>query len=368
MNILRTISRIILGLLFIFSGFVKGVDPIGTQYRIIDYFIAYHTNWAIPSALYLSIFLCMFEFLMGALVLLNVRVRLVSWLVLLMMIFFTLTTFYDALYNPVPDCGCFGDAIKLTNWQTFYKNIVIMVFVGIFFYDRNIIKPTFTAKGEFIVTLIVILVFLGFERHNLRHLPLIDFTSWKAGTKLAPDNPKPIQYFLTYTNKQTNKPKEFLSSDTVWKDSVNWKLMPNSTRIVDPNPKGPDIVIEDKDRNNLTDNIIRNPDFNFILVAYDLSNTNKKAFKKVNEFFKQSYANGHSFIILTSSLPEEIDKFRKEFNIDENIEFLFADDTTLKAMIRSNPGLILLKKAEILKKWHYNDMPEYLKVKEKLIK
>ena len=119
MKTLRTISRIFLGVLFIFSGFVKGVDPLGTQYKIEDYFIAYHANWAIPSALYLSMFLCMFEFLMGALLLFNVRMKLVAWLVLLMMVFFTITTFYDALYSPVSDCGCFGMQSSLLTCRHF---------------------------------------------------------------------------------------------------------------------------------------------------------------------------------------------------------------------------------------------------------
>ena len=140
-KIFTLISRLLVGCVFVFSGFVKGIDPLGTAYRIEDYFIAFGTQWAIPLALYLSVFLCTVEFSIGILLLLNVRIKEVAWLLLLMMLFFTCTTFYDALYNPVPDCGCFGDAIKLTNWQTFLKNIVLMVFVLTIFLNRKKIKP-----------------------------------------------------------------------------------------------------------------------------------------------------------------------------------------------------------------------------------
>jgi hypothetical protein len=141
-----------------------------------------------------------------------------------------------------------------------------------------------------------------------------------------------------------------------------------SQRIVDPNPKGPEIVIEDWNRNYLTDNIIKNPGYQFILISDDLLKANRKVFSKIIDFHKMCLADGHSFIILTSSLPEDIDKFKKELGLDDTIEFLYADDTTLQGMIRSNPGLMLISKATVLAKWHFHDFPEYSKVKDKYIK
>jgi uncharacterized membrane protein YphA (DoxX/SURF4 family) len=369
MKTLRTISRIFLGALFIFSGFVKGVDPLGTQYRIEDYFIAYHMNWAIPSALYLSMFLCMFEFLMGVLVLFNVRLKLVAWLVLLMMIFFTCTTFYDALYSPVPDCGCFGDAIILTNWQTFWKNVVIMVFVLILFFGRNIIRPTFTAKSEIIISLVFIILFIGFEEFNLRHLPVIDFSKWKTGKRLTPENPKPLMYYLTYKNKETGEEKEYLSPNYPYNDSIwmsHWAF--KSQRISDPNPPSVSLIIQDSNKNNITENILRNPNYQFILVAYDLTKSKIKGFEKANELYKICTANGYSFAVLTSTLPETIEKFKKENNLDENMMFLFADDTSLMPIVRSNPGLILIKNSVVLGKWHWRDLPTFERLKEKYLK
>ena len=369
MRTVRIISRIFLGILFIFSGFVKGVDPIGTQYRIADYFIAYHMNWAIPSALYLSMFLNMFEFLMGVLVLMNVRVRLVSTLVLFMMLFFTCTTFYDALYNPVPDCGCFGDAIKLTNWQTFWKNIVIMFPVLVLFFSRKIIRPTFTGKGELVVTALAVLVFIGFETYNFMHLPVVDFSKWKIGTQLAPENPKPLQYFVIYKNKETGEEKEYLSPNYPYNDSIwmsRWTF--KSQRIADPNPPSVNLIIEDRNRNNVSNNIIRNPNYQFLVVAYDLSLAHKNAFKEITDLNKKCIADGYFLAIITSSLPEQIDAFKKELNIDDTLEFLYADDTSLQGIIRSNPGMLLIKNAKVLGKWHWRDLPSYEKLREQYLK
>ena len=126
MKLIANISRILVGIVFVFSGFVKGVDPLGTAYRLEDYFIAFNWTFFIPLALFFSILLCTIEFVTGIMMLLNLKMKISSWVLLLMMVFFTLLTLNDAINNPVPDCGCFGDAIKLTNWQTFYKNLVLL--------------------------------------------------------------------------------------------------------------------------------------------------------------------------------------------------------------------------------------------------
>jgi len=136
MKFIRNFSRLLVGAIFIFSGIVKGVDPLGTAYRIEDYFIAYGIEWAIPLSLFLSVFLCTLEFMLGISLLFNAWVRRTAWLLFPLMIFFTLLTMVDAIWEPVPNCGCFGDAIKLTNLETFYKNVVLIVFTAIIFYGR----------------------------------------------------------------------------------------------------------------------------------------------------------------------------------------------------------------------------------------
>ena len=361
-----TTSRILLGLIFISSGFVKGVDPIGTEYRIVDYFIAFGTEWANPITLTFSVLLNSVEFVLGILLLFNVTMRVTSWLVMLMMATFTVITINDAMYNPVPDCGCFGDALVISNWQTFYKNLLIDALLLIVFLSRNRGGKWFTLKTEWAILFVSIIGFIVFEIYNIRHLPVIDFRDWKVGNKMVNDNPLPMKYYLTYEHSKTGEVQEYLSPDYPYNDSVwllQWKFV--GQRIEDPNPKLHDLRIEDEEGNDFTDQIISNPGYQFILVAYDLSKSSLKNMDKIEEIFMGSSELGLSFVVITSSLPEEIKQF-KESNLKDT-DFYFADDITMMSMIRSNPGLILLKNGIIQDKWHYNYFPTFNTIKQELL-
>ena len=360
------VVRSILGLLFIFSGFVKGVDPIGTQYRINDYFIAFGTDWAIPYSLPFAVILNVLEFVLGAMLLFNIRLKITAWLVLLMMAVFTVTTLNDALYNPVPDCGCFGDALILTNWQTLYKNLVIDALLMIVFFSRNRIRFSFDTKVEYALIVSFILGFIWFEVFNIRHLPVIDFREWKVGNKMILEDKKPLKYYLTYKNKDTGETKEYLSPDYPYDDSVwmaRWEFV--KQRVVDPNPKASNLAIEDEEGNDVTDRIIANPDFQFMLISYDINRMNTKKTEDIKNFLKRCNDDGHSFILLTSSIPDDVHIFLKKYNLD--IDYYFADDVSLETMIRANPGLVLLKNGVVLGKWHYNDFPSYEDFKQKFV-
>jgi uncharacterized membrane protein YphA (DoxX/SURF4 family) len=360
MKTLRIISRILVGVVFIFSGFVKGVDPLGTAYRIIDYFQVYHMDWAIPLSLSLSVILCSFEFVLGVLLVLNVKMKQTAWLVLLMMSFFTIVTFVDALHNLVPDCGCFGDAVKLTNWETFYKNIVLMVFTLLIFTGRRKATASFTNAKEWGIIAAVSVIFIWFSIYNYRNLPVINFRPWKVGNKMLSDNPQPIKNYLIYKNKQTGETKEYLSNELPWQDTVwmaNWEY--DTIRIDNPNKSDLGAFsIVDSSGSDYTEHFVRNPEFQFFVAAYDLKTTNKEVFQKIKAFNEKAKAKGISVIVLTGSAPAEIEKFKKDENINE-LEFYNSDDISLKAMIRSNPGLVLLKKAVVLGQWHYRNFPEF---------
>jgi uncharacterized membrane protein YphA (DoxX/SURF4 family) len=359
-----TISRIILGCLFIFSGFVKGVDPIGTQYRIEDYFIAFGMDWAIPFAFLLSVILNATEFVLGTLLLLNINIRITSWLVVVMMSVFTALTLNDATNNPVPDCGCFGDALLISNWQTFYKNLVIDALLLMVFLTRKRIPGWFNFRVEWALLIVTIFGFVYFEMFNFRHLPVVDFMDWKVGKKMINDNPLPSEYFLTYRNKQTGELKEYLSPDYPYNDSVwmaQWEF--ESQRVVDPNPPIHNLRVEDEWGNDKTSSIISNPEFQFVLVSYDLAKANVKKLHHLTDLIQKCNLSGISFVTITASLPEDAARF-KEINGLET-EFYFADDVILKSMVRSNPGLLLLKNGVVLRKWHFNDFPTVKEVRDK---
>ncbi|MEI7594963.1 MAG: BT_3928 family protein [Bacteroidota bacterium] len=358
-RIAAIISRSFIGLLFMFSGFVKGVDPLGFTYKIEDYFIAYNMEWAMGLAFSLSVIVCAMEFTAGALLFFNIKTKYNVWLVTLMMLGFTCITFYDALYSPVPDCGCFGDAIKLTNWETFYKNVVIDLFLVLIILFRNNYNSFLKNKLELGAIALVFISFLSFEIYNYRNLPIIDFSSWKVGSKLYSDNPKPIKLFVKYKCKATGEVKEFLSPNYPYTDSIwltQWDY--DTSRVEDPN-KYVNIMIEGKEGNDMTSAVIKNPDYQFIITSYNLKLANKESFKKISKLFEQIDSIGYSFVVLSSGFQEDFEKFKKDNNINEYLQFYNTDDIELKIMVRSNPGLMLIKNGTVLGKWHYNNIPSF---------
>jgi uncharacterized membrane protein YphA (DoxX/SURF4 family) len=366
MKWIANITRILIGTVFVFSGFVKGVDPQGFGYKLEDYFIAFNWQFLIPFALFFSIVLCTIEFVTGVMMLLNLHLKITSWLLLAMMVFFTLLTLNDALYTPVPDCGCFGDAIKLTNWQTFYKNLILLPLAICVFAYRKKFKP-FTSSGkQWLIALFFVGMFGAFSYMCYSHLPVVDFTEWKSGHKLYPDNPKPVKYYLTYKNKKSGEEKEYLSPNYPFNDSIwmtQWEFV--SQRVEDPNMfYGKSLIISDTSGNNVTESIIRNPDYQLIVNSYDLSKADKAAFLKLNDFCAKAYADNISTAVLVSSTPADITKFVKENKLQ--LDFYTSDDIALKTIVRSNPGLLLMKDGVILKKWHYNDFPDYADFKKAL--
>ncbi len=358
MRIIRIISRILLGITFIFSGFVKGVDPLGTAYKIEDYFIAFGTDWALPFALPLSVILCLAEFSLGVFLLLNVFKKTTIWLTMLMMGFFTLLTLNDAIYNPVPDCGCFGDFIILTNWETFYKNLVIDVFLIVVFFTRNKYDTVYKKSTEWSIAILTIAAFILFNSYNIHRLPLLDFRDWKVGKKLTVDNPKPLKYYLIYTHKNSGESKEYLSPNYPFNDSVwmaEWEY--TDMRIVDPNNKPTDVSFFDLSGNNVTEDILGDPLYHFLLVSYDLKLGDWENLDEIKELKQRAEENAYSFSLITASSETIIDKFQKSNQFYP--EVYQSDDIDLKTIIRSNPGLIVLKGGVVLGKYPSGYLPTY---------
>ena len=364
-HIFYHLSRFILGITFVFSGFVKGQDPLGTAFKLEDYFIAFGWDWAMPFALVLSISLCTFEFGLGAALLLNLQIHLASWLTLLTMLFFTGLTLHDALTNPVPDCGCFGDAIKLTNWQTFYKNLFLLFFVFLMFYSAKVIQVQKTRRTTGFV--IVFMLFATFSLWSYYHLPVIDFLPFKVGTHFNSNHKEPAQYFLTYKNKLTGEEKEMLASEIPYTDS-NWMAQWEYIRTRVYNPGGsqrPDIQMIDSVGNDVSTQYLLNPDFQFIATIYDLETASEETLKNLFAMLSKAEAEGHSVIVLCPATAEEIEELKLKFGV--NFEIFGADDIILKMMVRANPGLLLLKEGKILAKWNARTLPKYEVINQKFL-
>ena len=231
---LNVIARWFVGLVFLFSSFTKGVDPMGTAFKVQEYMTAWSIGgltfeWALPMANLLSVTLICAEFLVGILLIFNAYRRLSAWLLVLMMLFFTVTTFIDALTNKVTDCGCFGDAVKLTNWQTFWKNIVLDVPTLWIFLTRNLRrKRRFERDGVVFITAVAAM--LVFEIYNIKHEPVIDFRPWKIGNRMMDtDTNEGVKSYVTYRNMESGETEEFESSqlmarmeDPEWAEKWEW--------------------------------------------------------------------------------------------------------------------------------------------------
>lgn len=212
MKIIRNLSRILTGVVFIFSGFVKSIDPWGFTYKLVDYFEAFQLEWMEPTALYLAVLISAIEFLIGFALVFNSRIKLASWEILIFMVFFTPLTLYLAIKNPVNDCGCFGDASIMSNWETFYKNLVLLALTLIVFIQRKKFTPSWKIKQQKSIVAIGLIFILGLSFYCYRHLPIIDFRAWKIGNDMVTEAPKPKVY-LTYKNKNTGKTKEWKSKN-----------------------------------------------------------------------------------------------------------------------------------------------------------
>lgn len=363
---LKHIARILLGLTFVFSGFVKGIDPWGSAYKFTDYFTAFHMPWLTDMAFALGVLLAAAEFAMGIALIFNFFLRITSWFTLLFMIFFTGLTFVLALTNPVTDCGCFGDALKITNWQTFYKNIVLLTLAIYVFVQRK----KFTHKDGPLLSSVMTVIFIVFYcylvDYSYNHLPIIDFSPYKVGVNIpdamkVPENaPKAIyENTLIYKNLKSGKEEEFTEANYPWQDTLNWKFVKmGDQKTIQEGYVPPihDFRIETAEGEDIKDFFLYDEKYTFMAIAYNLQKTDKEGMRRISELAKAAKSKGYNFIGLTASSPESFDAFKKDTGAD--FDFFNADEITLKTIVRSNPGLIVLKKGTIKRKYHFNDVPK----------
>ncbi len=355
--------RIFLGLVFLFSSVVKGIDPVGTSYRVEDYLQVYGWMALVPYSLEIAFLVIVSEFLIGLAFVTHVFVKTAAWGMFVMLLIFTAVTWFDARYNMVPDCGCFGDAVKLTNWQTFYKNVVLITLNAVFLWGRG---KGVTKQKSRLTSWAILLVFgggfLAFMFYNLNHLPVVDFRNWKTGRDMTM-SPQPTQTFVVYRNKKTGEQKEFLFPDYPWKDSAwmaQWTFV--SQRSVTPAvEKKYNLVMEDSLGVDHTKALVENPGFQLLLVSYNLQKAAPSGFRKMvalSAFLEKKHVQA---ALVTATPAGEAVKTEKGYGLRWPV--YLADETDLKAMIRSNPGLILLHHGVILKKWHYHDFPDTTQLK-----
>lgn len=368
MKILRLISRVIIGLLFIFSGTVKAIDPQGSAYKFSDYFQAFNLMFLHRLALPLAILLFTAEFLAGLSVLSGYRQKTGIWMVMILMFIFTPLTFVLAVLNPVSDCGCFGDAVHLTNWQTFGKNIIILFLAIIVFAGRNQFSPVRSARKEWFAILAAGLLFIVFSLMNIRYLPLIDFLPYKAGTSIRegmkiPEGKPVDQYRTTFIYEKDGIRKEFTIDNYPANDS-SWIFLDQRSVLVRKGyqPLIHDFSLSSITGENLTDEVLNNEGYTLLMISKKLGEADPGKIRKGIDLGNECHAHGIQFWILTSSGTEEVMRF------GNTGLFLMADETTLKTMSRANPGYHLLKGGIIMGKWSWTALPPDNRLIESIMK
>jgi uncharacterized membrane protein YphA (DoxX/SURF4 family) len=369
MKYIKWFSRILLGIVFIFSGFVKAVDPLGSAYKFADYFTAFKIGFLEFFSLPLAIVLAAFELVLGIALILGYRRKVVYWLLLCFMLFFTVLTFILAIFNPVSDCGCFGDALILTNWQTFLKNVVLMIFVALLFFGWKNEKENGRIIKEW---LILGLIYAGvslFSLWNYRHLPLVDFRPYDVGTVIGqemeiPDDAPVDEYetLLVYRNRENGKEQSFTLADYP-RDTILWEFVSSDSKLIHKGYEPPihDFAIMDEYGTNLVERILADPGYTLLMLSCDLENAAVLALHKAGEWSGlELLAEDFSFYAVSASTTEVVESLSSSLELD--YPFYAGDEIMLKTMVRSNPGFILISDGNIVGKGAYRDFPSLVEL------
>ena len=396
---LRNGLRMVMGLLFIFSGYVKMVDPMGTAIKFEEYFVSFGMDFFTPAAMFFSFLLNSAEFIIGIALLFGLQMQFTAWCLLLFMGFFTVLTFWlayaldiFALINRifetnyqiyvVTDCGCFGDFLKMTNKETFYKNVVFILCAFIIFSQRKKYKQQpwyYITQWGPIVLMTGLALFM--QIFCLLHEPWHDFRPWKVGNFIAGETysqaPK-VDYVFKYKNIHDQSIKEItldemmdISSDSVLYDDFerNYTYFDRVEKIIVPgiNARLSDFTITDSEtREDIKNQIITSPDYTFIIIVRDVTDLSGRGYKAIHTLINECEEQEMNYVIITASLKEEVDALNMKHGTD--LYFYYSDATPLKAAIRNNPGVILIKDGYVVDKWSFRDIPVLREIVAKLPK
>ena len=357
------LCRLVVSLTFIFSGYVKAIDPVGTQYKLQDYLEVLLMGVHVPdyATLAASVLLGGAEFTLGVLLLFAIRRRLVTRLILLFMAVMTPLTLWLALDNPIEDCGCFGDAVVLTNWETFYKNLVLLA-ATLLLVKRPPLMPKFISNtNQWIVVNYTVLFILVSSGLSLYTLPPFDFRPYHVGANIRegmeiPEGAPLPEFETTFILEKDGRRKEFTLDD--YPDST-WTFIDSKTvqTVEGYVPPIHDFSIQAVDGGeDITDSVLNHKGYAFILVAPHLETADDSNFGEIDGIYEYSLDHGYPFYALTASTDEAISHWRDVTGAEYN--FFHTDETTLKTVIRSNPGLVLIKDGTVIGKWSHNNLPE----------
>ncbi|MFL1011367.1 BT_3928 family protein [Flavisericum labens] len=361
MKVVVSISRIFVGILFIISGFIKLNDPLGFSYKLQEYFSADVLNLPFlePYALIISVLVVVFEVVLGVFLIIGYKPKFTVWSLLAMIVFFTFLTFYSAYFDKVRDCGCFGDALKLTPWESFTKDVILLILILILFFGVKYINPVFGKLQTTILALLGFILSLWYGYHVLMHLPEIDFRAYKIGNNIqegmaVPDDaPKPV---IEYTWKfNVNGEEKIMVTDGSY-PSVDGKFVGVETKVIEEGYTPPvvDFSIESNDE-DLTEYFLTEENL-IIVISYSLEKIEQDGVLKLKSLQDKALKNGYEIIGLTASGEDAKKYINQTYNL--NFDWYLCDEKALKTVVRSNPGVLELDAGTVKQKVHWNDIEE----------
>ena len=367
LHIVGSIARELLALTFLFSGFVKAVDPLGTVYKIEDYLKAFGGFFTdlLPLAGVAAVCLIAVEFVLGFCMLFNVRTNWTSWLSLVFYLVMTPLTLWIALTNPVTDCGCFGDALVLTNWQTFSKNIILLVLVIVLLCCRKTIPPLFSWWMEIVIAVLGLGIAGGIMGYSYTHLPPMDFRPYKVGNHIPtlmeiPDGAEPDIYETTLIYAKDGVEQEFTLENYPKGDST-WTFVDQRSVLIKKGYEAPihDFEILTMEFEDITYDILESEEPVTLVTMYDLKKTNRKQIGKVLQLIGDCEQRGEECFLLTGSGEDDIYDFAAEIGLDEETTervFCTIDPVTLKTIVRANPGYFVVKDGVVIEKGNFRQI------------
>jgi len=394
-NSILWFCRLFTGALFIFSGLVKANDPVGFGIKLEEYYdvfaerwswtsFLFKADWLIESVNLQAAFLTSLEVALGILLILGIWKNLTTWLLLLLILFFTWLTGYSAITGSVTDCGCFGDFIPLTPLQSFYKDLVLLVLILIIFTLRKNIKPILSPIAGFTIAALVTGFAVYVNAHVLKYDVFLDWRPYAVGDSIVenmqlPPNPKKdvVELNYVYTNKKTGETVElaFLNTELEDKtklaqltkyssDKENWNLDTSFTKVKvkGDRAKISDFAVSDEQGDFITDQILSNPDYTLMVVSASFDHTSKLGWEKINAMQKDAEKEGVFTYALVGEGRDEIEKFRH--NNQTAFPFYTGDYKVCLTIARTNPNVVLLKEGVVIDKWAWRDLPSFEAIKK----
>lgn len=376
LNIILTIVRVFVGLLFIFSGLIKANDPSGLAYKMGEFFEVWARDGYLPKlmlwlneySMMMSILMITFEIVAGVALIIGYRFKLFSYLILLLTIFFTFLTAYANFSGKIKECGCFGDCIKLQANESFIKDLVLLALIGLLVLFRKQIKQTF---GNAMATGVIVASFvlsLFMQWYALKHLPFKDCLPYKVGNNILNEmtpgaDYKPAEFQTLLVYEKDGVKKEFTDKNFPWQDTT-WKFVDSKSSEIKPAQNPPtilDFAITDYNGQDITSNVLTYPGHVALVFIKDVAAADVSNMDKLSQFVKDCKANKVPILAVSASGDIETNKFKQQHNLD--IEFTSIDATVCKTAMRSNPGVMTLQNGKVTGKWSYADYPSFEKLK-----